>query len=245
MTDQIEQVNLNIDLDTPNNTSINTVLNTTIETPIPDKFKVMDESGTVDYKATLAKMSESYQGLEKRVGSGDLAPKTVDDYSVEREGFSFDEFKSDESNKAFLKLAHSKGITNSQLDFLLTEYDKRATDLISNTSQINTDDAISTLQSEWGSNYEQNIFNAVRAARACGITDDQINDPSIGNNIAFIKMAAYYGSQLQEDKSLNIGVPVVDDIQTLQRSEANFDTRHPEHKATRAKIDAYYNSLRK
>lgn len=238
MTEQIEQpVNIN--------TTIDTALGTSLDTPIPDKFKVMDEAGTVDYKATLTKMNESYTGLEKRVGSGDVAPKTVDDYSVERDDFSFDEFKSDEGNKAFLKSAHSKGITNSQLNFLLTEYDKRATDLISNSSQINTDDAISSLQSEWGANYESNIFNAIKAAKACGITDDQINDPSIGNNVAFIKMAAYYGSQLQEDKSLNIGIPVQDDIQTLMRSAANFDTKHPEHKATRAKIDAYYNSLRK
>lgn len=252
MTDQIDN---NTSLETINNTTINTANNESIgailstsNTPsIPDKFKVIDETtGSVDYQATLAKLSESYTGLEKRIGTSDLPPKTVDDYKLEeREGFNFDEFKADESNQAFLKAAHSKGITNSQLDFLISEYDKRAVDLISSTSQINTDDVVGTLQSEWGSNYESNIFNAVKAAKACGITDEQINDPSIGNNVAFIKMAAYFGSQLQEDKSINVGVPVAEDISSLMRSEAYFNDKHPEHKATKAKIDAYYNSLRK
>lgn len=250
MTDQIDN-NTNIDttINTSNNETTNTVLNNVLNTPetmpIPDKFKVLDDSGEVDYKATLSKMNESYTGLEKRIGSSDLPPKTDEEYSVEREGFNFEEFKSDAENKAFLKAAHVHGVTNKQLDFLLSEYDKRAVNLISDSSQMSTDDAVSTLQSEWGSNYQTNIFNAVRAAKACGITEEQISDPSIGNNVAFIKMAAYYGSQLQEDKSINVGVSVAEDIQTLLRSDANFDTRHPEHKATRAKIDAYYNSLRK
>lgn len=179
----------------------------------------MDEStGTVDYKATLAKMNESYTGLEKRVGTGDLPPKTADEYKIEREGFSFDEFKADESNQAFLKAAHEKGITNSQLDFLLSEYDSRAVDLVSTSSQLDTDTTVETLQSEWGKDFESNIFNAVKAAKACGISEEQINDPLIGNNVAFIKMAAYFGSQITEDKPISIGTPVSEDISSLMRS---------------------------
>ena len=123
MTDNIEQTVETVEENTTNNTVLSTSINSTIDTTIPDKFKVMDEStGTVDYKATLAKMNESYTGLEKRVGTGDLPPKTEDEYTSEREGFSFDEFKQDEGNKAFLKSAHAHGITNKQMDFLLSEY---------------------------------------------------------------------------------------------------------------------------
>ncbi|WP_180139552.1 hypothetical protein [Acinetobacter sp. YH12043] len=240
MTDNLEQPQA-IEQDT----ALSTANNSSNETAIPDKFKVTAEDGSVDYKATVAKMNESYSYLEKKVGTGEVAPKSVDEYSIEREDFSFEDFKADESNKAFLEEAHKHGITNKQLDFLLSEYDKRAVDLVSNNSQIDTDTTVQTLQTEWGDKYEANIFNAVKAARACGITDEQINDPLIGNNVAFIKMAAYFGSQINEDKPINNGTPVNVDVNSLMRSEAFFDSKHPDHKSVKAQIDSYYNSLRR
>lgn len=240
MTDNLEQPQP-IEQDT----ALSIANNSSNETAIPDKFKVTAEDGSVDYKATVAKMNESYSYLEKKVGTGEVAPKSVDEYKIEREDFSFDDFKADESNKAFLEEAHKHGITNKQLDFLLSEYDKRAVDLVSNNSQIDTDTTVQTLQTEWGDKYEANIFNAVKAARACGITDEQINDPLIGNNVAFIKMAAYFGSQINEDKPVTNGTPVNVDINSLMRSPAFFDPKHSDHKSVKAQIDSYYNSLRR
>ena len=240
MTEIVEQPQLN-----EQDTALSAVNNSSNETAIPEKFRVVSEDGSVDYKATVAKMNESYSYLEKKVGTGEIAPKTVDEYKVEREDFNFDDFKSDDSNKAFLAEAHKHGITNKQLDFLLAEYDKRSIDLVSNSSQIDTDTVVQTLQQEWGDKYEANIFNAVKAARACGITDEQINDPMIGNNVAFIKMASYFGSQINEDKPVSNGSPVSTDIQSLMRSEAFFNPKHPDHKSVKAQIDSYYNSLRK
>lgn len=244
MTDNLEQPQT-IEQDTTASTVLSTVNDSSIETAIPDKFKVTAEDGSVDYKATVAKMNESYSYLEKKVGTGEVAPKSVDEYKLEREDFDFEEFKADESNKEFLTEAHKHGITSKQLDFLLSEYDKRAVDLVSNSSQIDTDTTVQTLQTEWGDKYESNIFNAVKAARACGITNEQINDPMIGNNVAFIKMAAYFGSQINEDKPINNGTPVNVDIQSLMRSEAFFNPKHPDHKSVKAQIDSYYDSLRK
>ncbi|WP_323712930.1 hypothetical protein [Acinetobacter towneri] len=154
-------------------------------------------------------------------------------------------FKADESNQAFLAEAHKHGIINKQLDFLLSEYDKRAVDLVSNNSQFDTDSTVQTLQSEWGKEYESNIFSAIPAAKSAGLTEDQINDPSIGNNVAAIKALAYFGSQIAEDKPINNGTPVNVDIQSLMRSEAFFDPKHPDHKSVKAQIDSYYNSLRR
>lgn len=244
MTDNLEQPQT-IEQDTTASTVLSTGNDSSIETAIPEKFKVTAEDGSVDYKATVAKMNESYSYLEKKVGTGEVAPKSVDEYKLEREDFDFEEFKADESNKEFLTEAHKHGITNKQLDFLLSEYDKRAVDLVSNSSQIDTDTTVQTLQSEWGQDYEKNIFNAVKAARACGITDEQINNPLIGNNVAFIKMAAYFGSQMTEDKPVSNGTPVNVDIQSLMRSEAFFNPKHPDHKSVKAQIDSYYDSLRK
>ena len=244
MTDNLEQQQT-IEQDTTASTVLSTGNDSSNETAIPDKFKVTAEDGSVDYKATVAKMNESYSYLEKKVGTGEVAPKSVDEYKLEREDFDFEEFKADESNKEFLTEAHKHGITNKQLDFLISEYDKRAVNLVSNSSQIDTDTTVQTLQSDWGDKYEANIFNAVKAARACGITDEQINDPLIGNNVAFIKMAAYFGSQMTEDKPVSNGTPVNVDIQSLMRSEAFFNPKHPDHKSVKAQIDSYYDSLRK
>lgn len=244
MTDNLEQQQT-IEQDTTASTVLSTVNDSSNETAIPDKFKVTAEDGSVDYKATVAKMNESYSYLEKKVGTGEVAPKSVDEYKLEREDFDFEEFKADESNKEFLTEAHKHGITNKQLDFLLSEYDKRAVDLVSTSSQIDTDTTVQTLQSDWGDKYEANIFNAVKAARACGITDEQINNPLIGNNVAFIKMAAYFGSQMTEDKPVSNGTPVNVDISSLMRSEAFFNPKHPDHKSVKAQIDSYYDSLRK
>lgn len=244
MTDNLEQPQA-IEQDTTASTVLSTGNDSSIETAIPEKFKVTAEDGSVDYKATVAKMNESYSYLEKKVGTGEVAPKSVDEYKLEREDFDFEEFKADESNKEFLSEAHKHGITNKQLDFLLSEYDKRAVDLVSNSSQIDTDTTVQTLQSDWGDKYEANIFNAVKAARACGITDEQINNPLIGNNVAFIKMASYFGSQMTEDKPINNGTPVNVDIQSLMRSDAFFNVKHPDHKSVKAQIDSYYDSLRK
>lgn len=244
MTDNLEQQQT-IEQDTTASTVLSISNNSSNETAIPDKFKVTAEDGSVDYKATVAKMNESYSYLEKKVGTGEVAPKSVDEYKIEREDFDFEEFKKDESNNSFLKSAHAQGITNKQLDFLLSEYDKRAADLVSTSSQIDTDTAVQTLQQEWGDKFEANIFNAVKAARACGITDEQINDPLIGNNVAFIKMASYFGSQMTEDKPVSNGTPVNVDISSLMRSEAFFNPKHPDHKSVKAQIDSYYDSLRK
>ena len=244
MTDNLEQPQA-IEQDTTASTVLSISNNSSNETAIPEKFKVTAEDGSVDYKATVAKMNESYSYLEKKVGTGEVAPKSVDEYKLERADFDFEEFKADESNKEFLTEAHKHGITNKQLDFLISEYDKRAVNLVSNSSQIDTDTTVQTLQSDWGDKYEANIFNAVKAARACGITDEQINNPLIGNNVAFIKMAAYFGSQMTEDKPINNGTPVNVDIQSLMRSEAFFNAKHPDHKSVKAQIDSYYDSLRR
>lgn len=244
MTDNLEQAQV-IEQGTDTATTVLSIEdNSSIETAIPEKFKVTAEDGSVDYKSTVARLTESYSYLEKKVGTGEVAPKSVDEYKIEREDFDFETFKADESNQAFLAEAHKHGITNKQLDFLVSEYDKRALSLVTNNSQIDTDTAVQTLQSEWGDQYQSNIFNAVKAAKACGITDEQINDPSIGNNTAFIKMAAYFGSQMTEDKPINNGTPVNVDITSLMRSEAFFNPKHPDHKSVKVQIDSYYDSLR-
>lgn len=238
MTDINEQTQEPINTEETNTALGNTTTQAEV-IPVPDKFKVVGADGSVDYQATLSKLSESYTGLEKRIGTGDLPPKSVDDYKIEREDFDFEQFKSDPINQSFLEEAHKRGITNTQLDFLVSEYDKRAVDLVGSSQQLDTDTVVSTLKEEWGSTYDQNMQSAYKAAIAAGLTNDELNDPMVGNNKALIKLAAYYGSQMNEDKPIT-GSVVYDDIESMMKSEAYFNPKHPEHNAVVRKINEAY-----
>ena len=49
---------------------------------IPEKFLVKAEDGTVDLEGSAKKLAENYGNLEKRMGSGDMPPKSAEDYQI-------------------------------------------------------------------------------------------------------------------------------------------------------------------
>lgn len=189
---------------------------------------------TLDSNTALTSNTEPTEAPE---ATADVV--TVDSYKLEREGLDFDAWKVD--NSEFLSKAAEHGITNEQLDFLVSEYDTRAVELLGGASQLNTEDTVSSLQEEWGKDYDSNINSAYKAATAAGITPDQMNDPNIGNNIAFIKLASHYGKQLGEANPVrNVSPAQGEDIGSLMRSEAYSNPKHPEHKAVSAKVNNAY-----
>lgn len=221
--------------------ALGTASTATEEWSIPDKFKVSGEDGSINYEQSAKKLVESYTGLEKRLGTGDLPPKSVDEYKVEVADFDYEEFKADESNKAFLDEALSKGITSSQLNFLISTYNQRASELVVSANQIDTESVVSGLQTEWGKDYEKNMQLAYKASVAAGLSDSELNDPSIGNNPALIKLAAYYGRQLGEDNTPSAYATAGGtDIEALMKSPAYFDSKHPDHTRTKETVNAAY-----
>ena len=96
---------------------------------IPEKYRTNKEDGTLDLEASSRKVAEAYKHLETRLGSGDVPPKTADEYTVKLEGvegFDWDEFKADEGTQSFLKGAHAKGLNNDQVQYVIGEYLKAA-----------------------------------------------------------------------------------------------------------------------
>ncbi|WP_443701018.1 hypothetical protein [Pseudomonas sp.] len=53
---------------------------------IPEKYRVVKEDGSLDLDQSSRKLAESYKHLETRLGSGDVPPKTADEYAVKLEG---------------------------------------------------------------------------------------------------------------------------------------------------------------
>ena len=156
---------------------------------------------------------------------------TADSYDVsEIDGFDFNEFKGIEENKAFLDRAAAAGITNDQMKFVLSEYNQNISNVMGQMSQLQNETCTEALQAEWGAETKANIGFAMQAAKAAGLTTDDINNPTIGNNPAVIKMLAHFGKQLGEDiPPKNTQQSSGEDVQQLMMSEAYSNPKHPEH----------------
>lgn len=131
----------------------------------PEKYQVKKEDGSLDLEQSSRKLAESYKHLETRLGSGDIPPKTADEYAVKLEGvegFNWDEFKADEGTQSFLNGAHAKGLTNAQVEYVIGEYMKAAPGLVEGGVQLSQQDCAATLKAAWGD--EQAMTQNVRAS---------------------------------------------------------------------------------
>lgn len=206
---------------------------------LPEKFRVKGADDALDVGASAQKLAEAYKHMETRLGSGDAPPKSPDEYDVKSDKFDFAEFKADEANKAFLKSAHAKGLTNAQVEFVLGEYFERAPALVAGAGQLDNDAVIAALRSEWGSDTDAKMGLAAKAALAAGFTAEQLAAPEF-NNPALIKLAAFFGGQLGEDQPPSGGGVSAESIQDLMASEAYMNPKHPDHRRVHEQVTKHY-----
>lgn len=222
---------------------------------IPEKYRTNKEDGTLDLEASNRKVAEAYKHLETRMGSGDVPPKTADEYAVKLEGvegFNWDEFKTDPDTQSFLKGAHAKGLTNDQVQYVIGEYMKAAPGLIEGGGQLSQQDCAATLKAAWGDEQamKQNVRASFRAAEAFASEPGKPGNfatlqAKYGNDPDFIAFTANIGKELKEDTAINGGAQV---------SEADFDVKDselrsqlqalpahdPKRKGIQAELDAMY-----
>ena len=173
------------------------------------------------------------------------APESIDGYQVEVENFNFDEFKAIPENQEFLERAREAGLDNSSLNFLLKEYNELIPALMENNAVLDNETTVKTMTEVWGAEAEQNFGYAQAVAGnliANGVlTAEEVNDPSFGNNPLVLKMAAYFGQQLNEDTPpSNTQQNGATDIQSLMQSEAYLNESHPDHKRVFAQVQNFY-----
>jgi len=216
---------------------------------IPEKLRVNKEDGAFDLEASSRKMGEAYSALEKRFGAGDVPPKTVDEYKVAVP----DAFKeaidpaTDEGMKGFLAGALEQGMTQKQVDFVMSKYFDMAPKLVEGAQQYDTESAKAELGKVWNNEADmkrgvRNAFvGASAAAQKAGMDINAIMNGRLGNDPDFVRLMAALGPEFQEDPGVG-GMQMVtqDDITTLLSSDAYKDSRHPEHAKTSAKVRAYY-----
>ena len=173
------------------------------------------------------------------------APESIDGYEVNVDGFDFDEFKAIEENQAFLERAREAGLDNNSLNFLLGEYSQLIPQLMEANAALDNETTVKTMTEAWGAEAEQNFGYAQAVAGnliANGVlTAEEVNDPSFGNNPLVLKMAAYFGQQLNEDTPpSNTQQNGATDIQSLMQSEAYLNESHPDHKRVFNQVQNFY-----
>lgn len=218
---------------------------------IPEKFRVNGADGALDIAQSSRKMAEAYGSLEKRFGAGDVPPESADGYAPKIEGiegFDWNEFKDDPNTQAFLKGAHAKGLTNDQVSFVLGEYYKSVPALVEGAVQIDQQGATEALRGEWKNDAEfkgglQASFRAVQGFAAEGEALGSMDKlmAKFGNDPDFIAFTARIGREMSEDQVAGGAVLPEADLESLMKSEAYWDAKHPDHTKVQQQVAAHYN----
>lgn len=215
------------------------------EWTLPDKFKVVKEDGTLDIEASARKMGESHASLEKRMGAGEAPPKTAEEYKVTVPDEWKDAFPEDSATMTELrKDAHAQGLNQKQFDFFIGKYIQHATDLVAGGAAYSFEKADAELRGEWKTDaeYKTHTGHAFKAWKAFADPKDAGKMDEVGNSPAVVRLLARIGKEMGEGGSIPNAAETVgaDEITSLMGSPAASDPKHADHKATRAKIDAYY-----
>lgn len=223
---------------------------------IPEKYRTNKEDGTLDLEASSRKVAEAYKHLETRLGSGDAPPKTADEYTVKLEGvegFDWDEFKADPDTQSFLKGAHSKGLTNDQVQYVIGEYMKAAPNLIGGAAQLTQQDCTAALKAAWGDDQaiRANVTASYRAAEAFASQGDAPGNfnalmTKYGNDPDFIAFTANIGKELKEDSAINGGAQVNEADFAVKTAELrqqlqDLPAHDPKRPGIQAQLDEMYN----
>ncbi len=173
------------------------------------------------------------------------APESADGYEVNVEGFNYDEFKAIPENQEFIERAHKAGLNNDALNFLLGEYNQLIPALMQENAHLDNEACVSVMTETWGGETKANFgFAQVAANNAIQngiLTAEEVNSPEFGNNPLVLKMAAYFGKQLQEDTPpVNTQQSGAEDIQSLISSEAYMNESHPDHKRVYAQVEQHF-----
>lgn len=212
---------------------------------VPEKFLAKKEDGSVDWEAVTKKAIPSYRELEKRLGSGELPPKTADEYKVEKflpEGFE----ANPEAMKPVLGKMHELGLNNKQVQGMLTLYG----DLLGQgvaTEKASMEQALTNLKAYWGDETPKNLELANKAVAVYADDEEKklLSDPKIANNPALLRLLAKVGADLGEDRIPGGSSTGGGDseLESLRRSEAYWDDKHPDHKATVDKVAKHYEKM--
>lgn len=213
---------------------------------LPEKFRVTTETG-LDLEASARKLAESYGRLETRFRDGDLPPSAPTEYKIAVPEQFQEHWQEDGRITAFRDEALQAGLTQAQMDFVMGKYFQIAPDLVQGGIGASLEAVQADLTQAWGEGpaYDRELNNAHTVfLKFADPADRDRFDDMMSNPALAYRILAKIGPEVREGG----GIPAAaessrgESIQTLLMSDANRNPRHPEHAATRARIEAYYNS---
>lgn len=213
---------------------------------VAEKYLVKNEDGSVNWEATATKQAQGYGELSKRLGTGDAAPKTVEDYQITVPDALKDAWnpKEDAQFTGFLKEAHAAGFTQKQIDLAVGEYTKAVQNLAGGFQQLSADDCVASLKEGWKTDaeYKAGVGNAFKAAQGFFGDDAQYIIDTYGNDPKLIRGLAKMGAEMGEDKSLSPTdtLPSGTSIDELMAHPAYSDPKHPEHARVSKQVQSFF-----
>ena len=220
---------------------------------VPDKFKVTREDGTLDHEATLQKALGSVVHLEKRLGSGDVPPENEAGYKLDYSSFPEGITINPEGEKALLKSLHAAGMTNKQVQTVITKYGeviKQGIDIQKAQEAGRASETLNgvatELKASWGENFGTNQAAAIRGFNHLADETDKADLAKIGIDgkatyRILMKVLAKVGAGITEDRLPAGGDSVVDTtLDEIKASKAYLDASDPGHNAAVQKAAALY-----
>lgn len=220
---------------------------------IPEKHRVFAADGkALDLEASARKVAEAYSHAEKRIGSGDVPPKTAEEYKINvpesmAEKWKVDDLNKDPSMQDFLGKAHAAGLTQKQIDLTIGEYLSRAEKLAGGVQELDFADCTKQLKTDWPTeaDYAKNLNAAFRAGKAYAGPDFDAILKDYGNDPRVVRMLAKVGAEMKEDTG---AAPAAQGMtqpaaEALTKSPVYWDKKHPDHVATVEKVRAFYEGM--
>ena len=212
---------------------------------IPEKYQVKNEDGTLNLEASSLKLAEAYANAEKRIGSGDLPPKTAGEYEIkvpEKLAGAWDP-AADPLMDTFKEKALAAGFTQAQMDLVVETYGDIAPGLVAGTVALSAEECTADLKQTWKTEaeFKDGTGAAARALKAYGGDESEALLTKYGNDPALIRFMSRVGNEVAEDKSLDPGQGLGSDtIEQLEASKAYRDPSDPQHANVSAKVRQYY-----
>lgn len=197
--------------------------------------------------ASWAKVEEHRGHLERRLGSGEAPPKEATDYKLAIPETLADKLKADElvASPAFQTWRaemHKAGLSQKQFDQAVGAMLSLGIAQRQGASALDEQGCVAELKKSWSSDadYTSNVRAAYRAGEAYGEIDKLM--AKYGNDPDFIRFAANVGKELGEDTSAGADAAGASemDVEALTKSEAYWNANDPQHTATKAKVEAFY-----
>lgn len=210
--------------------------------PIPAKYHVKREDGSIDEAASIAKWSDGHKALEQRLGAGDAPPQTPEAYEPKvPAGLKLEDLKADPLFNGFLKGAHARGMTNAHVSYVLEAMAER--EAMRNSPEL----AEPELRKVWVTDdqMKRGLSDAWRATNAFAAGDEprmQRIEAKFANDPDFLWLMAQVGKELHEDPGVDgaLSASETETLESLMASKAYMDAKHPEHAQTVARVQRLY-----